>query len=287
MNLTAYNKRLNPKPWFVSTRTTASGNKRICGNIQRQHLIGFMKIFSTIFIIILLTSCKTKTNPSQNNLMSIPEKLSLPKDSLSFYFPLNSFSNKPDLDSFIQNWYSSALYSFKEPHLSQDYVGHSIYRFLWLRSFHRPVVFTLHLRDAHVWLNTKMLDRQPQFDDYRIDGVPKGDQEQYIKEGYFVDKQDPDLLIRIADRKANIIYNKNISLSDKEWNEFEELLAKANFWKLPTNIDDGSTDGAQWVIEAHLKDKYHLVNYHSPYKNEYQKAGLFLLNLSGLKEEIY
>ena len=70
------------------------------------------------------------------------------KDSLAFYFPINIFSDIPRADSFVQNWYSSALYSFKEPVLSQSFVGHDIYRFVWLRSFHRPVVFTLHQSEA-------------------------------------------------------------------------------------------------------------------------------------------
>jgi hypothetical protein len=236
---------------------------------------------------MLIVSCKPKSKPSQDTRLSFADTLRLPKDSLAFYFPLNSFSNKANVDSFVQNWYSSALYSFKEPHLFQDYIGRNIYRFLWLRSFHRPVVFILHQKDGEVWLNTKMLDRQPQFDDNRISGVPKEQQEEYIKAGYFVDKKEPDLLVKIADRKANIIYNKNIALSVKEWNQFEQLLAKANFWKLPTNIDDGSTDGASWVIEARLKNKYHIVDYHSPGDNEFAKAGLFIIKLSGLKEEVY
>ena len=243
--------------------------------------------FSTICIVILLVSCKTNTKLSQDSTITFANTLSLPTDSLAFYFPLNSFSSNCNVDSFVQNWYSSALYSFKEPHLSQEYVGHSLYRFLWLRLFHRPVVFTLHQKDDQVWLNTKMLNKQPRFQDDIISGVSKKGQGEYIKEGYFVDNQAADLLVRIADRKATIIYNKSISLSDKEWNEFEQLLAKANFWKLPTNIDDGSRDGASWVIEAHLENRYHIVDYHSPYKNEFAKAGLFIIKLSGLKEKVY
>lgn len=132
-----------------------------------------------------------------------------------------------------------------------------------------------------------MLDRQPRFCDDRVSGIPKEELEEFMKEGFFVDKNEPGLLVRIADRKAKITYNKDIALSDKEWNEFEQLLAKANFWELPANIENGDTDGARWIIEAHLKDNYHLVDYHSPHDNEYQKAGLFLIKLSRLKEEIY
>ena len=241
-----------------------------------------MKLLTTLLFVIMLASCKTKSNTTIHTEMS-----NLPKDSLAFYFPINTFSDMPRVDSFVQNWYSSALYSFKEPVLSQSFVGHNIYRFLWLRSFHRPVVFALHQSEGQVWLNTKMLDIQPSFHDDRIGCIPKEDQQEYINEGYSIDKKNPDLMVRIADRKANIIYDKNISLSDNEWNEFEQLLAKANFWSLSTTIDDGSNDGAQWVIEGHLKNKYHVVNYHSPGNSEYAKAGRFLIKLSGLQEEIY
>lgn len=246
-----------------------------------------MKFLTTILILILLVSCKNKIRPFQPTNESFADTLSVPKDSLAFYFPANIFSDRPSSDSFVQNWYSSALYSFKEPLLSQNFVGHNVYRFLWLRSFHRPVVFTLNQSEGQVWLNTKMLDRQPRFYDDRYGGVPKEEREEYFKEGFKVDKHDPDLLIRIADRKANITYNKNISLSDKNWNEFEQLLAKANFWKLPAQIDDGSTDGAQWVIEGHFKNRYHVVSYHSPGNSEYGKVGRFLITLSRLKEEVY
>lgn len=231
----------------------------------------------------MLVSCKTKPNATT----PFADKFNLPKDSLAFYFTINTFSDKPASDSFVQNWYSAALYNFKEPVLSQGFIGHNMYRFLWLRSFHRPVVLTLHQSNGQIWLQTKMLDRQPRFYDERIGGVPKEEQEEYIKEGFFVDNKRSDLLVRIADRKANIIYNKNISLSEKEWNEFKQFLAKANFETMPTNVEDGYTDGAHWVMEEHLKNRYHVVDYHNPGNSEYAKAGRFLISLSGLKEEIY
>lgn len=131
-----------------------------------------------------------------------------------------------------------------------------------------------------------MLDKQPRFYDDRMGGVRKEEQEEYIKEGYVVDKTEPGLMVRIADRKANVTYNKNIFLSEQAWNEFELLLVKARFWSLPSNIDDDSTDGSQWIIEAHLKNKYHVVDYKSPY-DSYKELGLFFIKKSGLEEEIY
>ena len=230
----------------------------------------------------MLGSCKTKHNTTIHTSTFKPSK-----DSLAFYFPNNTFSDYPRADSFAQNRYSSALYSFKEPVLSHNFVGHNIYRFLWLRSFHRPVVSSLHQADGQIWLKTKILDTQPRFLDERVCCFSKEEKEEYTKEGYSVDNKRPELMIRIADRKANIIYNKDIYLSDKEWNEFEQLLAKANFWKLPSKIYDGDADGASWIIEGHLKNKYHVVDYHSPFNDQFEKAGSFLITLSGLQEEVY
>jgi len=192
------------------------------------------------------------------------------------------------VDSFFQNWYSSALFSFKEPVLSQNFIGHDVYRLLWLRSFHRPVVVSLHQSGEQVWLNAKMLDMQPRFHDDKIDIISTEEKQEYLKQGYFVDKENPDLLVRIADRKANIIYDKKIPLSNNDWSKFEELLLEANFWSLSTQMGDDSTDGAQWIIEAHSKSKYHFVDYHSPGKGKYGSAGRFLIKLSGLDgEKIY
>src|SRR5687768_15569471 len=102
-----------------------------------------MKLLPIIFILFVV-SCNSKSKSALDISKEFGDTLNLPKDSLAFYFPKNSFDDRSSVDSFRQNWYSSALYSFKEPVLSKDYVGHNIHRFLWLRSFHRPVVFTLH-----------------------------------------------------------------------------------------------------------------------------------------------
>ncbi len=246
-----------------------------------------MKYLIPACILFVFISCKTKIKSTLSTEITIADTLELPKDSLQFYFPKNSFSEKPGLDSFIQNWYSSSLYNLKEPVLSGNYIGHDIYRFLWLRSFHRPAVFTLHHTKEQIWLCTKMLDKQPRFHDDIIGGIlSKKDREDLIKDGYSVYKDDPDYLFKKADREASIVYYNNTSLSKEEWDQFEELLVKANFWNLPSIIDDESTDGAQWIIEAHFDKKYHFVDYHSP-EDAYKELGVFLIKLSGLKEEIY
>jgi hypothetical protein len=70
------------------------------------------------FILLLIASatqvvsCKQESNSNHNQIETLSDEFPLPNDSLAFYFPQSS-AHSP-LDSFKQNWYSSALYSLKE-----------------------------------------------------------------------------------------------------------------------------------------------------------------------------
>jgi hypothetical protein len=241
-----------------------------------------------IFLIIasaaIAASCKQESKTNSSYIDALSTELPLPKDSLAFYFP--TISPVPDLDSFKQNWYSSTLYSFKEPILSQNYLGHNIYRFLWLRSFHRPVVFSIHDENNDVWLITKILDGYPQFLDHRIKGILDKDRPEYLKAGYVVDSKDSDLLIRKADRKANIVYARKITLTREEMTAFESLLNEAKFWDIPITATQDGTDGSEWIIEVHLPNRYRFVDRWSP-NGEFRELGLYLIKLSGLDEKVY
>jgi hypothetical protein len=216
-----------------------------------------------------------------------------PKDSLSFYYPTTIQKDtqifKTDIDTFMLNWFSSALYSAKEPILYNYYLGHDIYRFLWLRSFHRPVVFTLHRDGEKVWLTTKELDRQPNFMEISYVKfvppiiLPNGEID--TTESVRNDELPVDSVSK-PDRKANIVLNETKQLSEKEWNEFEKLLNDYSFWYAKPYEESSGLDGSEWTIEGHLKNKYWFVNRWSP-KDQFRKAGEYLINKSGLKEEIY
>lgn len=255
----------------------------------------------TKFLIILLfglllVSCfRTKSEkdyyPKDQAISNIQ---GIPKDSLTFYFPatiqLDTNIVTTEIDTFMLNWFSSALYSAKEPILYNYYLGHDIYRFLWLRSFHRPAIISLHNDGAKVWLTTKELNKQPEFlDEYTpINFVaPKllTDGEYDTTEVVKTKKQKSEIIKR-ADRKANITFNQTISLTEKEWTEFEFLLSSCSFWTSQPFIKTHGFDGAEWIIEGHLKNKYWVVNRWSP-RGNFRKAGEYLIKKSGLKEEIY
>ena len=256
---------------------------------------------STKIIIALLfglsfISCYMKESEKDNYSKNpqISNRQGVSKDSLTFYFPTSISQDtgivKTELDTFTLNWFSSALYSAKEPILYNYYTGHDIYRFLWLRSFHRPVVISLHKDENKVWLTIKELDKQPEFMDelkpikfFEPKLLPNGDYDTTRIE----DTEEPEReVIKKADRKANIILNQTIKLTEKEWKEFETLLSNCSFWTSKSDIEPLGCDGSEWTIEGHLKGKYWFVNRWSP-RDNFRKAGEYLIHKSGFKEEIY
>lgn len=234
----------------------------------------------SILLSLFIISCHQQTekgNYAENPALS--DKQGHPHDSLTFYFPTtikkDSLEVKNEMNTFVLNWYSSALYAAKEPILFNYYLGHDMYRFLWLRSFDRPVVFTLHRDGREVWLTTKVLNKQPNFDDIT-----------YVSIGEMGDKELVTDSVVKADRKASLVINTSKKLSKKDWNNFTALLDKCSFWTTKPYSERGGFDGSEWIIEGHLKSKYWFVSKWSP-KDNFRELGLFLINKSELKERVY
>jgi hypothetical protein len=210
-------------------------------------------------------------------------------DSLAFYFPQ---SQSVDLgfqyirsDTFRENWYSSALFSFREPVLYGKYSEGGMYRFLWLRAFGPPVVFVLSRSGDQVTLTTKILDRQPEFMETRYDPRGWNGLMDELK-GKTIERFGDSLVVVKADRKATIVSNQTKRLTTLEWAGFEQLLRKSGFWTMAANADDRGFDGSEWVIESLQKDNYRFVARWSP-RDAFRDAGVYLIKLSDLKGEIY
>lgn len=260
------------------------------------------KMTRTITILlfsILFFSCY-HSKPEKDNYprnKSISSATGVPIDSSTFYFPtsiqLDTNIINTGIDTFALNWFSSALFSAKEPILYNYYLGHDIYRFLWLRSFHRPVVISIHKDNDKFWLTTKELNKQPDFMiprviNKKIKFIPPGS----FSKGELdttqleeTEKHNTESIIN-ADRKAEIILIQTKNLSEKEWIDFEYLLNNCSFWTLKPCIVNNGLDGSEWIIEAHLKNKYWFVDRWSPQDN-YRKAGEYLIKKCGLNERIY
>jgi hypothetical protein len=120
------------------------------------------------------------------------------------------------------------------------------YRFIWLRTFHHPVMVEI----------TRG----------RLEGILRSIETNGAG-GY-----DPGKLYR----------TDNKSFSKEEWCHFNELLNQANFWSTPSIDEDvGGYDGSQWILEGVRGDRYHVVDRWTPHEGAYYQACLYLLTLSG------
>lgn len=228
--------------------------------------------------ILVFSGCKTKVPKDTENVFEKASK----DDSLSYYFPsvLNDTIDRgdPDFQDFKQKWYSSSLYSFKEPVLYSKSDAQTIYRLLWLRSFHQPVCFTMKQYNGEYFFNAKTLDKQPSF--YLTINTSRDETGQEIND-----------TTGKADRLAFIIFDSIKILTKSEWKQIEKYLDEFNFWEgpAPDPNDQHSTDGANWIIEARKGNRYHFIDRRND-NGELNNFGKYLIKLSGLKiknNEIY
>ena len=235
-------------------------------------IMQFLKVPIALYSLTLF-SCKTNNSIDTNNVFERAFK----SDSLSYYFPpiLNDTFERenPFYKDFKQRWYSSSLYSFKEPILYTKTDSEIIYRLLWLRSFHEPVCFTIKGNKGNYFLNAKTLDRQPAFNP-TIEGKYTNTNEIIFD------------TIQKADRYALITFDTIKVLTSRQWKAIENYLTKLNFWNGP--IDDpnsqGGTDGANWIIEGRKDKEYHFVDRRND-NGELIPLGKYLIKLSGINIE--
>jgi hypothetical protein len=135
------------------------------------------------------------------------------------YFPEAAFDKQKKSNDFAVEWYSQQLKALQEPSLwetSKNIKG-QVYRFLWLRSFHHPVVVRLNVNDdATGDLVTKVADGHG--------GYPPG----------------------------KLIENRTQRLSKQQTQSFLDEVKELKYWDLPTreeeNPKDVHLDGAQWIV---------------------------------------
>jgi hypothetical protein len=179
------------------------------------------------------------------------------------YFPDHTFDERDKVEDFTVSWYSSQLKALKEDslwQLSQESPKQQVYRFIWLRSFHRPVVVRLDVQpDGSGLLTTKV-------------GSGAG--------GYGPGKL-------IVDRRKKM--SKEV---------VDTLLAhveEEQYWTLPTREKQDpnvvNLDGAQWVLEGVRNGAYKVVDRWSPKDGPIRDLGITmaigLANMKLLYDEVY
>ncbi|MDT0554619.1 hypothetical protein [Patiriisocius hiemis] len=150
-------------------------------------------------------------------------------------------------DEFVANWYSEHLHAMKEPLLFNRKIDKEVYRFTWLRTFDKPMTFRFEKRNEKYILYWKVLNG--------AGGYEPGE-------------------IEIERLKI---------LTEKEWNEFNQLIGKADFWKMDLGRSSNGTDGSEWIMEGVNQTDYRAVIVCSPSKGDFYNACDYLISLTNLK----
>lgn len=183
-----------------------------------------------------------------------------------YYFPITQFTNLPpdwetnekidliDNAAFFElEWYSKYLAAMNEPVIF-DSESVRMFRFTWLRSFHKPVVIGLRNEKNKITLYWKICDGMG---------------------GY-----EPGFLI----------LNQNKELSLNEWDDFSNKINAINFWNKSSKVREiGGTDGAIWILEGKEPGRYQAIDSWNG-MGGIRETCMMLLNLTDLKikeDEIY
>jgi hypothetical protein len=218
----------------------------------REHLIFKAAVrWISLLVLFILTAAGVSARP-QNKSVPFPVD---PPDIHPRYFPVGVFQDSSDTGwyrGFKERWYAKHLRSMNEPSLSVASKDAALvaYRFVWLRTFHHPIVVRLTIQaDGTGMLNAKETDGQG---------------------GY---------------RAGRLFRNDAAEIARSQVSQFLNLLRKAAFWSLATEETSGGLDGAQWILEGVEKGHYHVVDRWSPKNGDYRSLCLYLLELSKLKVE--
>ena len=167
---------------------------------------------------------------------------------------------RPLVDDFRDKWYSRHLAAAGEPSLvaqSRQAGGEagSVLRFLWLRSFHAPVVIRV---------------------EWSADGPARLIAKQLGGAGGY----EPGRVAKQIDRR----------LSAREFGTLRRTLDGTHALRPQIRQCDSGCDGAQWVIEGRRGRDYHFAEAGSPRQGDIRTVGLAMLRLTGWRfpsDEIY
>lgn len=140
-----------------------------------------------------------------------------------------------------------------EPSLACD-TRQPVYRFLWLRTFHAPIVVRVEKRNDAMHLVA-----------VRLDG-----------EGGYGPGREVERIDRV--------------MSDQEMDVFNEALANAWIWTSPDAPETRGLDGSRWIIEARDGSRYKFQDVWSPETGRIHALGKTFIALTGWpipEREIY
>ncbi|MDO7854322.1 hypothetical protein [Hymenobacter convexus] len=270
-------------------------------------------VFAFFGAISGLGSCSVPDRPGSARLAghrpSLPE--SVPCDSTTSYFSSSAEAtrleaadttrtlaaiNRADCAQ-SREYASRNLCAFNAPILSSGFIGHAIYRLLYLRSFHRPALLTLDCAPQGGTLTTQFLNKPADWTASAAEMAARTRaatrKVQEIERRLQTGNAWPADSERLENAKFQFVHlalvkspisittEQAVHLSLAEVQQFKELLAKASFWQLPSCEPTRYFDGADYILETHEAKRYHMVKQQSPASGTgFQQACAFLLNKS-------
>ena len=158
----------------------------------------------------------------------------------------------------VSSWASDHLKAMREPSLFRPERAddREEYRFLWLRTFHKPIA-------VRIWADAASAQMRV----VRLSGAG----------GY-----DP----------GTIEADNTIKVCADDWKRFRDFVAKVQFWQMPTKEtnEELGFDGSQWILEGRAVDKYHVVDRWTPHGGAYADCCRLLITMANLeipKDEFY
>jgi hypothetical protein len=133
------------------------------------------------------------------------------------------------LSEFVNNWYSKHLYSLGEPVLyNKTNTPVNVVRFTHLGTWGNPYSYRLEQNKSEVTATYS-----------KTDGLG----------GYQAGKR-----IEQGSKKMNL----------EKWNAVIEKMNSIDFWNIGTHDENIILDGEEWIFEALIDGRYHLITRNSP-----------------------
>lgn len=160
--------------------------------------------------------------------MNRPPPEATPPAQTAAFFPPHTWADS--VDTFTADWYGKHLRAMGEPSLwTASSRGETAYRFLWLRTWGRPIAVRVTFDGAKAHLYATRLSGDGGYDPGKVD----------------------------------VRRDRDLALGD--WQHIEAALASASYDTTDVAGDMG-LDGAQWIIERAKGGKYRLVERWTPTK---------------------
>ena len=91
---------------------------------------------------------------------------------------------------------------------------------------------------------------------------------------------------------GSLAHDSVMALDSGDVRVLSDLLQRSNFWTMPTILPrPGGIDGAQWIMEGLVGNRYHVVDRWSPQPDgadsTYRELAAWLLSKSGLASRVY